>query len=110
MLHNNKVRLDYGPVVILEHETADGVRFWSLYGHLSLPSLDLTRVGRPVEAGELIGWVGTPRSNGDWAPHVHVQVILDLLGLGPDYPGVARPSERALWLGLSPDPALLLHC
>ena len=110
VLRDNKVRLDYGPVVILEHETGDGVRFWSLYGHLSLPTLDLTRVGQAVEAGEVIGFVGTPPSNGDWAPHVHVQVILDLLDLGPDYPGVARPSERALWLGLSPDPALLLHC
>lgn len=109
LLRNNDVRLDYGPVVILEHQTDDGVRFWSLYGHLSLPTLDLTRVGQPVEAGELIGWVGTPPSNGDWAPHVHVQLILDLLDLGHDYPGVARPSERSLWLGLSPDPALLLH-
>jgi murein DD-endopeptidase MepM/ murein hydrolase activator NlpD len=110
VLRNNNVRLDYGPVVILEHRTDDGVRFWSLYGHLSLRTLDLTRVGQPVEAGQLIGWVGTPPTNGDWAPHVHVQLMLDLLDLGPDYPGVARPSERSLWLGLSPDPALLLHC
>jgi 4-aminobutyrate aminotransferase-like enzyme len=37
-----------------------------------------------------------------------VQVILDLLDLDVDYPGVAVPSQRSTWLALSPDPALLL--
>ena len=31
---------------------------------------------------QVFGWIGPPPRNGDWAPHVHVQVILDLLGLG----------------------------
>ena len=57
MLRNNDVRLDYGPVVILVHQTDDGVRFWSLYGHLSLPSLDLTRsAGRSRPASRSAGW------------------------------------------------------
>ncbi len=105
---DNEPRLDYGPVVVLEHTTTAGARFFTLYGHLSRATLDHLRVGRAVAAGELLGWVGTPPANGDWAPHVHVQVMLDLLDLAHDFPGVAAPSQRSLWLGLSPDPASLL--
>ncbi len=82
--------------------------FYSLYGHLAPETLTHLEVGQHVEAGDVVGWIGAPPRNGDWAPHVHVQVILDLLDLGVDYPGVARPSQRDVYLALSPDPALLL--
>ena len=107
-VHDNTARLDYGPVVILEHETDEGVPYFSLYGHLSARTLTHVRVGDTLTAGDVLGFVGTPPRNGDWAPHVHVQVILDLLDLDVDYPGVGVPSQRSTWLGLSPDPALLL--
>jgi 4-aminobutyrate aminotransferase-like enzyme len=107
-VNDNTARLDYGPMVILEHATTDGVPFYSLYGHLAPETLTHLHEGDEVAAGDLIGWIGAPPRNGDWAPHVHVQVILDLLGLDVDYPGVALPSQRTTWLGLSPDPALLL--
>ena len=38
--------------------------------------------------------------NGNWPPHLHFQIILDLLDKKGDFPGVAAPSERDLWLGL----------
>jgi 4-aminobutyrate aminotransferase-like enzyme/Ser/Thr protein kinase RdoA (MazF antagonist) len=108
LVHDNAARLDYGPVVVLRHETPDGTPYFSLYGHLARESLAHVAPGDRVEAGDLVGWVGSPPTNGDWAPHVHVQVLLDLLDLGVDYPGVAPPSQETTWLGLSPDPALLL--
>ena len=101
-------RLDYGPLVVLRHEPEDGVAFFTLYGHLSQDTLPALRVGQRVAAGQAFARVGAPPTNGDWAPHVHVQVILDLLGLANDFPGVARASERELWTALSPDPNLLL--
>jgi 4-aminobutyrate aminotransferase-like enzyme/Ser/Thr protein kinase RdoA (MazF antagonist) len=107
-VHDNAARLDYGPVVILEHATDEGVPFYSLYGHLSARTLTHVQEGDLLAAGDVLGFVGTPPRNGDWAPHVHVQVILDLLDLDVDYPGVGVPSQRSTWLGLSPDPALLL--
>ena len=107
-VHDNDARLDYGPMVVLEHATDEGTPYFSLYGHLSPETLTHLREGDEVEAGDVIGWVGTAPRNGDWAPHAHVQVILDLLELGVDYPGVAVPSQRSTWLALSPDPALLL--
>ena len=107
-VNDNTAHLDYGPVVIVEHASDEGVPFYSLYGHLSTRTLDKIHEGDEVAAGDIIGWVGTPPRNGDWAPHVHLQLIMDLFDLDVDYPGVGVPSERSFWLGISPDPALLL--
>lgn len=104
----NKAPLDYGPVVILEHELADSDRFYTLYGHLSRNSLANLRVGQKIARGEPFAAIGNNTENGGWAPHLHFQIILDLLGLDTDFPGVARASERVLWTSLSPDPNLLL--
>ncbi|MEW6364383.1 MAG: aminotransferase class III-fold pyridoxal phosphate-dependent enzyme [Acidobacteriota bacterium] len=108
-VHDNARRHDYGPVVILRHATGDGTRFFTLYGHLSRSSIDGLRAGAPIKAGDRIGSVGSPPTNGDWPPHVHFQIIVDLLDLGCDFPGVAAPSHRAVYLSLSPNPNLLLR-
>jgi 4-aminobutyrate aminotransferase-like enzyme/Ser/Thr protein kinase RdoA (MazF antagonist) len=104
----NDLPLDYGPTILLEHETDSGDRFFTLYGHLSPDSLHGLEKGRGVGRGEVIARVGRPPSNGNWPPHLHFQVVLDLLGKEGDFPGVAAPSERDLWLALSPNPARLL--
>ncbi len=66
-------------------------------------------VGRIVRAGDRIATLGAPPINGDWPPHLHLQIITDLLELDHDFPGVGRASQRALWLNLSPDPNVLLR-
>lgn len=105
---NNRAPLDYGPLLVLEHTTDDGTTFRTLYGHLSEDSLEGMVVGREVAAGERIGKIGRAEVNGGWPPHLHFQLILDDLGLGADFPGVCRASERVVWCGLSPDPVILL--
>lgn len=101
---NNARELDYGPLLILQHETDSG-SFFTLYGHLSLDSIATMTAGTVVEAGERIARVGSPPENGNWGPHLHFQPIVDLLGLGADFPGVARRDEIDKWFGLSPLPA-----
>src|SRR5713226_3765478 len=105
---NNVASLDYGPLVILQHETGDGEIFFTLYGHLTKETLAGLKVGQRVGRGEEFARVGATEENGGWTPHVHFQVILDLLELGADFPGVAYASQRAVWTSLSPDPNLLL--
>ncbi|MEJ2216315.1 MAG: aminotransferase class III-fold pyridoxal phosphate-dependent enzyme [Gemmatimonadota bacterium] len=105
-VRDNAGRLDYGPTILLRHET-DDVVFHTLYGHLAPGALDL-EVGRRVRRGERIAAIGAPPGNGDWAPHLHLQIIADLLGYEGTFPGVVRPSERAVWLSVSPDPNLLV--
>jgi 4-aminobutyrate aminotransferase-like enzyme/Ser/Thr protein kinase RdoA (MazF antagonist) len=108
VLANNPAALDYGPLVILRHTTGGGDAFFTLYGHLSPDTLGGLAVGRSIGRGEPFARVGTPRENGGWPPHVHFQVILDLLERDAAFPGVAYASERTLWTGLSPDPNRML--
>jgi 4-aminobutyrate aminotransferase-like enzyme/Ser/Thr protein kinase RdoA (MazF antagonist) len=108
ILANNDAPQDYGPLVVLKHHTDLGAPFFTLYGHLSDDTLEGLEAGQIVAAGQEIARVGAPPSNGDWAPHLHFQVILDLLKLDRDFPGVCRASERGMWTALSPDPNLIL--
>jgi 4-aminobutyrate aminotransferase-like enzyme len=105
---DNSALLDYGPLVVLRHETSDGEKFFTLYGHLTKDTLPDLVAGQYVARGQQFARVGSSAENGGWAPHVHFQIILDLLELGADFPGVARASQRAVWTSLSPDPNLLL--
>jgi 4-aminobutyrate aminotransferase-like enzyme/Ser/Thr protein kinase RdoA (MazF antagonist) len=108
-LANNRAPQDYGPLVILRHAAPDAPPFFTLYGHLSKDTLTGLVVGQPVAKGQRIGRVGAPPTNGDWPPHLHFQLILDLLEQDQDFPGVALPSRRRLYESLSPDPNLLLR-
>src|SRR5437762_6833924 len=105
---NNSAPQDYGPLVILRHEPSVGEEFFTLYGHLSKESLVSVEVGQRVSRGQPFARVGSAQKNGRWTPHVHFQIILDLLELGADFPGVAYASQRSVWTSLSPDPNLLL--
>ena len=106
LLENNARELDYGPMVVLRHATDTGQSFYTLYGHLSLDTLAAIEQGQEVCAGDQIAEVGSPPHNGNWPPHLHLQLILDLLNLGADYPGVACKSQQDYWLTLAPSPAI----
>ena len=116
---DNDAHLDYGPTIVLRHDVGGGgVRetgeaaaaggWFTLYGHLSRDSLQGLYPGKQIDAGEEIGRIGPYPENGDWAPHLHFQLMTDLLGREGDFPGVAPPSQRDVWRSLSPDPNLVL--
>jgi len=108
-VRNNTGRLDYGPTVIVRH-TIPGVEapWYTLYGHLDESALDL-RPGQAIRRGDRLGAVGSARINGGWPPHLHLQIMAGRVGYEGDFPGVARATERAVWLSISPDPNLLLR-
>ncbi len=111
MVHSfqdNAAPFDYGPTIILEHMVAKGVVFYTLYGHLSRESLDGLRVGRTFSAGQRIATLGVPEVNGNWPPHLHFQIILDIGEARGDFPGVCRKSQREHWKLVCPDPHLML--
>ncbi|WP_089679098.1 peptidoglycan DD-metalloendopeptidase family protein [Catalinimonas alkaloidigena] len=94
---------NYGPTIILEHAYDHGT-FHTLYGHLSLASLEGLHVGQPVAQGERVGELGPYPENGDWPPHLHFQIIDDMGDWWGDYPGVAAGSEREHYRQNCPDP------
>jgi len=105
---NNDAPQDYGPVVILEHTTDKGEPFYTLFGHLSPDSLEGLYAGKPIACGERFGRIGAADVNGGWTPHLHFQIITDLLDMSCDFPGVVRSGERSLWTLFSPDPNLVI--
>ena len=99
--------LDYGHTLILEHDLG-GQRFYTLYGHLAatLPDLHPTAT---VEAGQIIAHLGDWPENGGWAPHIHFQIITDLLATSGNFFGVGHVSLGDVWSDISPDPNLLMR-
>ncbi|MEM7573798.1 MAG: aminotransferase class III-fold pyridoxal phosphate-dependent enzyme [Bacteroidota bacterium] len=106
-LHDNDQDRDYGPTIILEHEPANGPVFYSLYGHLNKDCLKDLQLGQEVAAGAAIAQFGNSKENGGWPPHLHFQLMLDLLEYKNDFPGVAFPEERDIWASICPDPYFL---
>ena len=101
---NNTQPLDYGPCIILEHATEDtSLVFYTLYGHLSVESLTGLYEGKRIGKGERFAALGDPSVNGGWPPHLHFQIVADMLGNKGDFPGVGGPGQRNVWLSLSPD-------
>jgi murein DD-endopeptidase MepM/ murein hydrolase activator NlpD len=98
---------DYGPTIILEH-TVGGQPLYSLYGHLTRSSLNGLYVGKQIDVDDKIGEIGPYPENGDWPPHLHFQLMTDMLGHEGDYPGVCSISDRAKFLAICPNPNDLL--
>jgi peptidoglycan LD-endopeptidase LytH len=105
---NNARFGDYGPTIILEHQLED-ITFYSLYGHLGDETLPTLQVGMPVQKGQQIATIGPYPVNGDWPPHLHFQLMLDMQGLMGDYPGVCSPADKETYLANCPDPNLILR-
>ena len=97
---------EYGGLVILKH-TTNGLVFYTLYGHLSVTSATKHTIGDLLKKGETIGKLGDYPENGNWAPHLHFQILLSLLDYETDFPGVAYFSQMEVWKSICPDPNLL---
>ncbi|SHN06259.1 Peptidase family M23 [Polaribacter sp. KT 15] len=103
----NKNHGDYGPTIILEHKIAD-YNFYTLYGHLSENSIQNLKVGDKFNEGEVIAELGNATVNGDYAPHLHFQIIKNLQGNKGDYPGVSSSKDLDFYKENCPNPNLLL--
>ncbi|MEN8856788.1 MAG: peptidoglycan DD-metalloendopeptidase family protein [Flavobacteriaceae bacterium] len=104
---NNKNHGDYGPTIIIKHQFKE-TAFYSLYGHLTISSIKNLEIGQKVKRGEVIGFLGDASVNGDYAPHLHFQLIKDLQGNFGDYPGVCSLNELAFYKENCPNPNDLL--
>lgn len=104
---NNEGLGNYGPTIILRHDMPD-YSFHTLYGHLSLQTIANLEVGTPISKGAMIGHLGDQAVNGDYPPHLHFQIIVDMQGNSGDYPGVASMSQLARMKQNCPDPKLLV--
>ena len=104
---NNDNHGDYGATIILQHQL-DTVNFYTLYGHLAIRDIAEMDIGKFITRGQQFAHFGPPAENGNWPPHLHFQVITDMLHFEGDYPGVCKPSEAMKFFSLCPDPDYIL--
>lgn len=98
---------NYGPTIILEHQI-ENQQFYTLYGHLSLESIEEIEIGDVFQKGQKLGTLGDDSINGGYAPHLHFQIIKNIQGYFGDYPGVCNSNQLEFYLENCPDPELLL--
>ena len=99
---------DYGATIILQHQL-ETINFYTLYGHLALKDITGLRKGKFISRGEPFAHFGLPEENGNWPPHLHFQLIINMGNYDGDYPGVCKMSEAEKYIINSPDPDLLLQ-
>jgi len=99
---------EYGGLIILKHQI-DDLEFFTLYGHLTIESATEYNIGDHIKKGELIAYLGNHPENGNWAPHLHFQILLSMLDNKKDFPGVAYNNQIDVWKSLCPDPNLLFE-
>ena len=102
--------LDYGHTLILRHATRTGVPF---YTPLRPSGRDAAGPlpGWPNRApGQLIAHLGDWHENGGWAPHLHFQIMTDILAQTEgNFFGVGHDSLWDVWSGICIDPNLILR-
>jgi 4-aminobutyrate aminotransferase-like enzyme/Ser/Thr protein kinase RdoA (MazF antagonist) len=103
-LFQTDVPLDYGHAVLLKHEP-EGQVFYSLWGHLSAQTVQDRKLGERLKAGDVLGQLGKPSENGNWQPHVHIQLITYADPKAADVIGAGEKDYTDLWRQLFPDPA-----
>ena len=105
--NNNTEIGDYGPTIILKHSIKKET-FYTLYGHLSLESIENLKIGMPFTKGKKLATLGIAEINGDYTPHLHFQIIKNIGDYRGDYPGVCSQSNLDFYKENCPDPNLLL--
>jgi murein DD-endopeptidase MepM/ murein hydrolase activator NlpD len=98
---------NYGPTIILEH-TIENQTFYTLYGHLSVESIENIEIGTLFKKGQTLATLGDSSVNGGYSPHLHFQIIKNIEDNFSDYPGVCSKNTLDFYLENCPDPNLLL--
>ena len=110
MIHSfkfNNAYGDYGATIILLHQL-ESFAFYTLYGHVSLKDLAIVE-GQYIVRGQNFAHFGKPDENGQWPPHLHFQIIIDMELKEGDYPGVCKLSDKDYYLNNCPDGDLILQ-
>ena len=98
---------NYGPTIILKH-TIENQTFFTLYGHLSVESIENIEIGSFFKQGQALATLGDSSVNGGYSPHLHFQIIKNIGENCSDYPGVCSKKNLDYYLENCPNPALLL--
>lgn len=99
---------EYGGLVVLKHQVED-FEFYTLYGHLTVESATKHKLGSTIKKGDCIAYLGNYPENGNWAPHLHFQILFSLYNYTVDFPGVTYNNQIDVWKSICPDPNVLFN-
>ncbi|HDS1706408.1 aminotransferase class III-fold pyridoxal phosphate-dependent enzyme [Pseudomonas putida] len=99
--------LGYGGLVMLKHTPPGCPPFLTLWGHMAHEALSRLKAGDKLEAGDLVGYMGSDHENGGWIPHLHLQLVTDTQLRACEVIGVGEPAYREAWADLFPDASAL---
>ena len=102
---NDEGDKEYGGLIIIKHRFNE-LDFFTLYGHLTIASVKGKEIGQTINKGDRIGHLGDYPENGNWAPHLHFQILLSTLDYNSDFPGVTYPGQMNVWKSICPNPNL----
>ena len=95
--------------LVLEHTVPEGtLTFYTLYGNVDPDSLITFSKGMSVQQGMQIACTGGESTDDGLPPHLHFQLITDMLDRQGYFPAYALPDERDVWLSLCPGPNLIV--
>ncbi|WP_288956441.1 aminotransferase class III-fold pyridoxal phosphate-dependent enzyme [uncultured Polaribacter sp.] len=103
---NDEGDKEYGGLIVLKHELKE-LTFYTLYGHNTIESVQQHAIGDLIKKGEQVTVLANYPENGNWAPHLHFQVMLSLLEYKNDFPGVGYFHQIDVWKSICPNPNLL---
>ena len=103
---NDKGDKEYGGLLIIKHKV-ENFEFYTLYGHNTVGSVLKNKIGAKIKKGDIIAEIANFPENGNWAPHLHFQIMLSKLNYKIDFPGVCYFSQIEVWKDLCPNPNLL---
>ena len=98
---------NYGPTIILKHNF-ENQTFYTLYGHLSVESIEDIEIDTPFKKGQELATLGDSSVNGGYSPHLHFQIIKNIGENFSDYHGVCNQKDLEYYLENCPNPNLLL--
>ncbi len=97
---------NYGGTIVVEHKINEKI-LYALYGHLSKYSIEVAEIGKKVAAGERLAVLGAWSENGNWVPHLHLQLSYEDPGEA-DMPGVVADEQVEKAKASHPDPKILI--
>lgn len=106
IVENDQGDKEYGGLIVLKHQQKNWY-FYTLYGHNTAASVLRHKIGETIKKGKQVAVLANYPENGNWAPHLHFQVMLSLLDYKTDFPGVAYFNQIDVWKSLCPNPNLL---
>jgi len=106
--HYNEGEGNYGGTIILKHSLKT-TSFFTLFGHLSKASLGENPIGKIIPKDVAFCSLGNPSENGGYVPHLHYQIVLDMLDYEKDFPGVCSEYQLDHLSKICPNPIAFLN-